>query len=38
MSIMVAGVVWELGIMHLVTNTKYYKTTLGVVTQTLGKI
>jgi hypothetical protein len=35
---MVVGVVQELRIMHLVIDTKFYKTTLGVVTQTLGRI
>lgn len=38
MSIMAVGVVRKLGIMHLVTNTIYYKIALGVVTQPLGKI
>jgi hypothetical protein len=38
MSIMVASVVQELRIMHLVTRIKSYKIALGVVTQTLGRI
>jgi predicted aspartyl protease len=38
MSIMVVAVVRELGIMHLVTGSKIYKTTLGVITQALGRI
>ncbi len=38
MSVMVAAIVRELGIMHLVNNSKTYKTALGVVTQALGRI
>ncbi len=38
MSIMAAVVVRELGMMHLVTGSKTYKTASGVVTQTLGRI
>ncbi len=38
MFIMVAVVVRELGIMHLVTRSKTYKTMLGVVTQALNRI
>jgi hypothetical protein len=37
MSIMATSVVQELGIMHLVTCSEYYKIVLGVVTQPLGK-
>jgi hypothetical protein len=32
MSVIVASVVRELGIMHLMDGSKFYKTTLGVVT------
>jgi hypothetical protein len=35
---MSAGVVCELSIMHLVSRSKSYKTTLSVVTQALGRI
>jgi hypothetical protein len=35
---MVVAVVRELGMMHLVTGSATYKTTLGVVTQALGRI
>jgi predicted aspartyl protease len=38
MSVMAAVVVRELGMMHLVTGSKTYKTASGVVTQALGKI
>jgi hypothetical protein len=38
MSTMATRVVCELGIMHLVTESKSYKTTSGVVIQALGKI
>ncbi len=38
MSMMVVAVVRELGIMHLVTSSETYKTTLKVVTQVLGRI
>jgi predicted aspartyl protease len=38
MSVMAAVIVRELGIMHLVTGSETYKTTLGVVTQALGRI
>jgi hypothetical protein len=38
MSVMATIVVKELGIMHLVTRSKTYKTTSGVVTQAMGKI
>jgi len=38
MSVMVAVVVRELGMMHLVTGTETYKTASGVVTQALGRI
>jgi hypothetical protein len=38
MSIVATSVVQELGIMHLVTRSKYYKIALGVVAQPLGKI
>jgi len=38
MSVMVAIVVRELGIMHLVTGSKTYKTASGLVTQALGRI
>jgi len=38
MSVMVAVVVRELGIMHLVTGSKTYKTASGLVTQALGRI
>jgi len=37
-SIMVVAVVKELGIMHLVTRLKTYKTTSRVVTQAMGRI
>jgi hypothetical protein len=37
-SIMVVAVVRELGIMHLVTRLKTYKTTSRVVTQAMGRI
>jgi predicted aspartyl protease len=38
MSVMVAAVVRELGMMHLVTGTETYKTASGVITQALGRI
>lgn len=38
MSIMLAGVVPELGFMHLVTSSKSYKTVSRVVTQPLRRI
>ncbi len=38
MSIMVAIVVRELGIMHLVTRFETYETAFGVVTQAMGRI
>jgi hypothetical protein len=38
MSVMVASVVRELGIMHLVASHETYKTTFSIVTQTLRKI
>jgi hypothetical protein len=38
MSVMAAAVVRELGMMHLVTKTETYKTTLGIITQALGRI
>jgi len=38
MSVMVAAVVRELGLMHLVSGSKTYKTTSGVVTQAFGRI
>ncbi len=38
MSVMSASVVRELGIIHLVSGSKSYKTTLGVVTHALGRI
>ncbi len=38
MSVMVAAVVRELGMMHLVTGSETYKTTSRVVTQALGRI
>ncbi len=38
MSIMAAVVVRELGLMHLDSGSETYKTTLGVVTQALGRI
>lgn len=38
MFIMATSVVQELGIMHLVTSSKFYKIILGVVTQPLGKV
>ncbi|CAK9878698.1 unnamed protein product [Sphagnum jensenii] len=38
MSVMVAAVVRELGMMHLVTGSETYKIASGVVTQALGKI
>jgi hypothetical protein len=38
MSIMVAAVVRELGIMHLVTRSKTYKIASRVLTQALGRI
>ncbi len=36
--IMDVAVVRELGIMHLVIGSETYKTTLGVVTQAMGRI
>jgi hypothetical protein len=38
MSVMVAAIVRELGMMHLVTGSETYKTASGVVTQALGRI
>ncbi len=38
MSVMAAAIVRELGMMHLVTRTKTYKTASGVITQALGRI
>jgi len=38
MSVMAAVVVRELGLMHLVSRSKTYKTTSGAVTQALGRI
>jgi len=38
MSIMAASVVRELGLMHLVSGSKTYKTASGAVTQALGRI
>jgi len=38
MSVMAVAMVRELGIMHLVVGSETYKTTLGVVTQALGRI
>jgi len=38
MSVMVAAVVRELGMMHLISGSETYKTTSGVVTQALGRI
>jgi predicted aspartyl protease len=38
MSIMAAAVVRELGLMHLVSGSKTYKTTSGAITQALGRI
>jgi predicted aspartyl protease len=38
MFVMVAAVVRELGMMHLVTGSETYKTASGVVTQALGRI
>jgi predicted aspartyl protease len=38
MSVMAVAIVRELGMMHLVTRSKTYKTALGVVTQALGRI
>jgi len=38
MSIMVTTIVTKLGIMHLVIGFETYKTTLGVITQALGRI
>jgi len=32
------AIVWELGIMHLVSSLESYKTALGVITQALSKI
>jgi predicted aspartyl protease len=36
MLVMAAAVIQELGIMHLVTSSKTYKTASGVVTQAMG--
>jgi len=36
MSVMAVAVVRELGLMHLVSGSKTYKTASGVVTQALG--
>jgi len=38
MSVMAASVVWELGLMHLVSGSEAYKTALGAITQALGRI
>jgi predicted aspartyl protease len=38
MLVMAAAVIQELGIMHLVTSSKTYKTASGVVTQVMGWI
>jgi len=38
MSVMAAAVVRELGLMHLVSGSETYKTTLGAITQALGRI
>jgi len=38
MSIMVAAVVRQLGMMHLISESETYKTASGVVTQALGRI
>ncbi len=38
MSVMAAAVVRELGMMHLVSGSKTYKTASGVVTQVMGRI
>jgi len=38
MSVLVAAVVKELGIMHLVTGNESYKTALGVITRALGRV
>jgi predicted aspartyl protease len=38
MSVMVAVVVRELGMMHLIAGSETYKTALGIVTQALGQI
>jgi len=38
MSVMVAAVVIELGMMHLISGSETYKTASGVVTQALGRI
>jgi len=38
MFIMDVAVVRELGIMHLVIGSETYKTTLGVITQAMGRI
>jgi hypothetical protein len=38
MSVMAAAVVHELGLMHLVSRSETYKTTLGAITQALGRI
>jgi hypothetical protein len=38
MTVMVAAVVRELGMMHLVTGSETYKTASGVITQALGRI
>jgi hypothetical protein len=38
MSVLVAAVVRELGIMHLVTGNESYKTASGVITRALGRV
>jgi len=38
MSVMAVAVVRELGLMHLVSGSKTYKTTSGAITQALGRI
>jgi hypothetical protein len=38
MSIMAVGIVQKLGIMHLISGTKSYKTTLSTITKDLGTI
>jgi hypothetical protein len=38
MSIISVAIVWEIGIMHLVSNSKSYKSASSVVIQILGRI
>jgi predicted aspartyl protease len=38
MSFIAPAVVWELGLMHLVSGSESYKTASGAVTQALGRI